>query len=163
MEKLIRLPMLFMLISVAGCQSSGKVAGGISYTGEPTIIYKMKADYSKNVPVTLNEDGTAIIAYPSPKDVYYKGKLAYPVALSKGWWLDNRGVTPHTAFLKLTYEEYSKLDQAPSLDELMKMIINADPITEIYHLGNRDRFKDEVTEINQVINKGGLKKFKKLK
>lgn len=163
MNSIIRLSVLFSLIASAGCQSSSKVAGEISYTGEPTIIYKMKADYSKNVPVTLNEEGTAIVAYPSPKDVYYKGQLAYPVALSKGWWLDNRGVTPHTAFLQLTYEEYSKLEKAPSLNEMMKMLIDTDPITEMYNLGNRNRFKEETLEINQLIAKGALKKFKKLK
>lgn len=135
----------------------------VSYAGEPTIVYKTRNDYSKNVPVTLNATHTEIVAYPSPKDVYYKGKLALPTALDNGYLLDNRGIGLNTAFLKLTYEEYSKLEQAPPMTEMLKMITDNDPITELYNLGDRSRFKNEVAEINELISKDALKKFKKIK
>jgi hypothetical protein len=136
----------------------------VSYTGEQTIIYKTRNNYSKNVPVTMNAAKSEIVAYPSPKDVYYNGKLATPTALANDFWLDNRGIGTNTAFLKLTYEEYAKLGQAPPMTEMLTMIVDNDPIIEMYNLGTRSRFKDEVTEINELIEKkDAFKKFKKLK
>jgi hypothetical protein len=148
------------MLFFADCKSKEEA---VSYTAEPAIIYSTKADYSNNVPVTLSADKMEIVAYPSPKDVFYKGALAKPVSLQDGFWLDNRGIGPNSAFLKMTYEEYSKLSAAPVLADLMKMIIDKDPFVSIYNLGNRDRFKDEAKEINALIAKGALKKFKQIK
>lgn len=152
--------LLTILVSFAGCKSKESV---VSYTSEPAIIYTTKANYGNNVVVTLNADKSEIVAYPAPKDVYYKGKLAKPTALQDGFWLDNRGIGPNSAFLNITYEEYSKLTQAPSLADLTKMIADKDPFVSIYNLGNRDRFQNEVKEINTLIARGALKKFKQIK
>lgn len=103
------------------------------------------------------------MAYPSAKDVYYNGQLAYPTVLQNGYFLDNRGIGPNSAFLKLTYEEYSKMSDIPALASLYNQILEKDPFTEIYNLGDRTRFKDEVADINKIIAKGGLKKFTKVK
>lgn len=149
-----------ILIAVLGCKTPRQ---NVSYTGEPATVYKTKADYSKNVPVTMNEAKTEIVAYPSPKDVYYKGALAYPTVLKKGYLLDNRGIGLNTVFLKYTYDEYAKLQNAPTLKEMSESIIDKDPFVEIYNLGDRSRFKNEVEEINELIRKGGLKKFKRIK
>jgi hypothetical protein len=137
--------------------------GKVSYTGEQAIIYRTKKDYSKYVPVTMNADKTRIVSYPSPKDIYYKDKLALPEKLNDGFLLDNRGIHPNSVFLKLTYEEYSKLDQAPLLSDMLAMIEDKDPVIEIYSLGTRSRFKEEKNEINALIERGALKKFKKIK
>jgi hypothetical protein len=91
-------------------------------TGAPTIIYKSKEAYNNKVPVTLSEDKKKIVSYPHPKDIYYNGKLGTPTSLSKGYLLDNRGVGKNTALLNITYEEYSKLNSAPKLAELERMI-----------------------------------------
>jgi hypothetical protein len=147
----------------ASCKTKQANNSTIDYTGEPTLVYKTKADYSKNIPVTMNAEKTAILSYPAPNDIYYKTKLAYPTPLVNGYLLDNRGIAINTVFLKLTYSEYAKLEQAPSLDEMMLMITDKDPFTEIYYLGNRGRFKNEVEEINVLIKKGALKKFKRIK
>ncbi|CAN5629844.1 hypothetical protein BH11BAC1_BH11BAC1_10880 [soil metagenome] len=137
--------------------------GMISYMGDQAIIYKTVKDYSRNVPVTMNAEKTLILAYPAPKDIYYQGKLALPEKLKDGFWLDNRGVNVNSAFLELTYDEYSKLKEVPLLTELMDAIADKNPFTEIYSLGTRSRYKEEVKEINGIIERGALKKFKKIK
>jgi len=137
--------------------------GEVSYEGEQAIVYKTKKDFSNNVPVKMNEEKTKIVAYPSPKDLFYKDKLAYPVPLKNGYLLDNRGVGKNSVFIEMSYEAYSKLDQAPLLNDMMKMIVDKDPFLEIYSLGARARFKDEVKEINEIIERGALKKSRRIK
>ena len=151
-----------VFITIISCKTKEKGVQ-VSYKGPPTIIYKTKADYSKNVPVTLSDDKSKIVSYPAPTDVFYNGKLAYPVELADGFLLDNRGITKNTAFLKMTYEEYSRLKEVPKLDDMYSQIIDKDPITHIYNLGNRSRFKEPVPEINALIEHHKLKEFKKLK
>ena len=135
----------------------------IDYSGTPTLVYKTKNDYSQNVPVTLNADKTKIESYPAPADIYYNGKLAYPTALENGYMLDNRGISLNTAFTKYTYEEYSKLKEAPDLKTLYKSVIDKDPILELYNCGNRYKFKNEVTELNSGIKSNNLADYKRIK
>lgn len=136
----------------------------VSYIGEPAIIYKTKADYSKYVPVILNAEKTEVISYPAPTDVYRNGKLAYPTQLVNGYYLDNRGIGINSAFLNITYDEYVKLKEAPLLADMIgKLMLEKNPFTEIYSIGTRSRFTNEQAEINEIIKKGGLKKFKRLK
>jgi len=149
--------------SIIACKPKQVAVVNVSYKGAQAVIYQTKADYSKNVPVTLSDDKTQIVSYPAPSDVYYQGQLAYPTKLEKGYLLDNRGITPNSAFLKLTYEEYSKLKEVPSLSELYKLIIDKDPFTSIYSLGQRGRFTNELDDINQIIKNGQLTSYKKLK
>lgn len=150
------------LQTLNGCKTK-QINTGTTNAGTPTVVYKTKADYSKYVPVTLSADKKEITAYPSPKDIYYLGKLAYPTPLANGYLLDNRGISPNSAFLKITFNEYSKLNTAPSLVEMYNQILEKDPFTEIYNLGNRERFKNEIKEINRIIKKGDLKKFTVIK
>lgn len=131
--------------------------------GPPTIIYKTTKDYADKIPVTLSEDKSEIVSYPGIKDIYYKGEFAYPTPLNDGYLLDNRGINANTAFLKLTYEEYSKLESTPSKDELFEMIIAPDPITEMYNCGNKFKFKNIEQELNNAIDNKELSNFKKLK
>lgn len=135
----------------------------VDYSGPSTLVYKTRKDYFKNVPVTLSEDKSKIVSYPAISDVYYKGQLAYPTKLEKGYLLDNRGININTAFLSLTYEEYIKLKDVPKLSELYSLIIDKDPFTELYNCGNRYKFKDEINELNEIIKSDKLKDFKKLK
>ena len=130
-------------------------------TGPGTIIYKTKADYSKNVPVTLSEDKSHIVSYPAPQDVYFRGELAYPTKLAKGFLLDNRGISVNSAFISLTYEEYAKLGAAPNPEALYKMIIDKDPFTEMYSLGSR--YRNATQEITELIENHKLKHYKRLK
>ncbi len=143
--------------------SSKKEIITIDYSaGPPTYIYKTKGDYNNLVPVILSDDKSKITSYPHPKDVYYKGKLATPVQLEEGYLLDNRGISKNVAFIDITYEEYSKLDKAPSVAELFEMIIDNNPLIELYNCGNRYQYKDEVVELNSMISKRQLRQCKKV-
>ncbi len=117
----------------------------------PVYIYKMKKDYSQHVPVTMDAARTRVVSYPAPTDLKTNGKLAVPTPLDNGFWLDNRGINENVAFLSYTYEEYSQLTEAPTSEELMKHIIDNDPLTEIHYCGRRNEFTDIVAELNALI------------
>ena len=129
----------------------------------PCLIYKTRADYTKNVPVILSEDKSAIISYPDVKDVYFKGALAYPTRLNDGFLLDNRGIGLNVAFLKITYEEYSVMDKTLSASELMTLILDKDPLTELYQCGLRSQYADPEKEMNGLISSGKINSCKRLK
>ncbi|MCX6233157.1 MAG: hypothetical protein NT175_00315 [Bacteroidetes bacterium] len=135
----------------------------VDYSGTPTLIYKTKKDYYNNVPVILSADKSKIVNYPAISDVYFKGVLAYPFQLADGYLLDNRGINENTAFLKYTYEEYSKLKELPKLTDLYSFIIDKEPFVELYNCGNRYRFKDEIAELNEIIKSNKLKDYKRLR
>jgi hypothetical protein len=126
---------------------------------QPVIIYKTKADYSKNIPVNLSDDKKFITSYPDIKDIYYAGELAYPTLLAQGYLLDNRGIGPTVAFLDYTYEQYRELGQTPAADELMKHIIDADPLLELYSCS----CKRDTGILNDMILHDRLSECKKLK
>jgi len=127
------------------------------------IIYQTKTDYSKLVPVILSDDKKSVESYPDIKDVYFNGKLAYPIQLHNGYWLDNRGITKNAAFIKLTYEEYSKLSKTPSPEELINMIIDIQPFVSMYSCGSRSSFKNIENELNTLIDAGNFSAFIKIK
>jgi len=128
------------------------------------IVYKTKKNYDKNVPVTLSDDKSKIVSYPDPSDVINDNGYTTPTKLKHGYLLDNRGLGLNTAFLKMTYKEYAKLQKPPSTDAMYKMIIDKDPIAELYDCGSRYEMTDPVREINEVIKKDELKKdYKRIK
>ncbi len=129
----------------------------------PLLVYKTKADYFQYVPVTLSEDKTQIVSFPDIKDIYYRGKLAYPTKLNKGYLIDNRGINKNAAFLSITYEDYSKLEKTPSAEKLMGMLLDNDPLVELYDCGMRMKYKNPAEEINKFIDSEELNKFKKIK
>jgi hypothetical protein len=105
----------------------------------PVIFYTTKKDYSRYVPVHLAPDKKSILSYPGVGDVYYQGVLAYPSPLIGGFLLDNRGIDTSAAFLDYTYEAYSMLTQTPNTEELMKHILEKNPILSMYSCScNRD-------------------------
>jgi len=128
--------------------------------GPQAIIYKSKNNYNKFVPVSLSDDKSKIVSYPHPKDVFYRGELAYPTELNNGYLLDNRGIDKNVAFLNITYEDYSKLEKVPLLNELFSMILDKDPLIEIYNCGNRYTFKNGISDLNKLIENNGLKNCK---
>jgi hypothetical protein len=158
---------LIVCFSIVGCKTSKKTEKSTinnNFSGPPTIIYKMKKDYTQNVPVTLSDDRLTIVNYPAIEDIIINGKYPLPTLLKNGYYLDNRGIGPNVAFTKYTYEEYSKLNTTPTVKELFASIIDKDPIAEMYDCGNRLRFTDIEAELNHIIESGDLiKKFKKIK
>lgn len=163
MNKIVSVVLILIMvfgIITSSCVSKKKVAkknskkeiGGKTYTQAPsTYIYKTKNDYSRNVPIILTDDKTSIVSFPATSDVYYQGKLAEPIQLEQGYLLDVRGISKNVAFISLTYEEYSKLGQTPSTDSLMLMIIDNDPLEELYNCSNCYRLGDPVNDINKLI------------
>jgi hypothetical protein len=76
--------------------------------------------------------------------------------------LDTKGIGKNVAFLKLTYEEYSKLDNVPTLVELYNMIIDKDPLTEMCDCGNKKAFTDIVNQLNYLIDNKKLRTVSKV-
>jgi hypothetical protein len=163
--------LLFIIITVIACSRHVDPSGTgsslkktqSSVPSPPCIIYKTKADYSKNIPVILSDDQARILSYPDVKDVFFKGDLAYPTVLNEGFLLDNRGIGPNVAFLSVTYEQYSKMVKTPSSDELFKLIIDRDPLMEMIQCGYRSNYTDIVKEVNELISSGKINTCKKLK
>lgn len=163
---------LLLLGLLLGCSPGPKkvkapmdlpATGSAIAAGPPTILYKTRRDYRRQVAVSLSADKAEIVAYPHPADVFHQGVLAYPTELQNGYLLDNRGIDEHVAFLRLTYAEYSQLPQPPSLHELRQMILDEDPVTEMWDCGNRNRFQDEVKELNALLldnHQPGCRKIK---
>jgi len=121
------------------------------------LVYKTKGDYRKLVPVLLSPDKKRVVSYPDPTDVV-GGSGPEPVSLHKGYLLDKRGVGWNTAFIKLTYEEYGKLPAVPSPEELYNMIVDKNPLTELYDCGRREPMKNQVHRMNDMIDEGKIKK-----
>ena len=126
--------------------------------GPLVFIYKTNGDYYYNVPVTMNEERTQITSYPAPVDLSYGGGLRLPTRLVDGYLLDNKGIGPNVAFLSYTYEEYSKMKTAPSMEELMSHIIAKHPLTVWHQCGYRSDYTNLVPQLNQLIEKEYLQK-----
>jgi hypothetical protein len=128
------------------------------------FIYKTRKNYRNNVPVILSDDKKQIISYPHPTDLFIGENLALPILLHKGYLLDNRGIHENVAFLKFKYEEYSKLMDVPTLQQLMNNIIDKDPLTELWDCGEKTKYNDLQVLLNEWIDKNQLSvKCKRLK
>jgi hypothetical protein len=137
--------------------------GTVAVNSPPCIIYRTRSDYSMYVPVTLSADKSKIVSYPDIKDIYYNGKLSLPTFLANGFLLDNRGIGLQVAFLEYTYEEYSKLSSTPPATDLMSLLMDKDPLIEMYQCGRRSQYTDIEHELNVLITSGKLNTCKKLK
>ena len=128
---------------------------------QPVFIYKTKNDYSNLVPVLLSDDKSKIVSYPSPTDI---NTTILPTPLKNGYLFDNKGIFPNVAFLNLTYDDYAKLKDVPSLEKLYALIIDKDPLIELCDCGKRNSFDDIIKQLNQLIEENKLstkcKKFK---
>ncbi len=162
MKKIISIAVVILLLS--SCCPMKKNAYQADYTpGPPTIVYKTKKDYSQNVPVILNDEKTKIVSYYGTGDLTYKGKLAYPTELADGYLLDNIGIRENVAYTSLKIDAYTKSAKMFTPNELFELIIDNDPIEKMYNCGNRNKFTNDVEEINKIITDKQLKNCKKLK
>ncbi len=163
------LPLMLLCLLLSSCSTSSKgdassndleqstkKAPGLLIEREPTTIYKADESYYDKVSILLSDDKSRIVSYPHPTDVFYKGKLALPTKLKKGYYLDNRGVNGNTAFLNISFAKYAQLKSVPSLAKFNEMIIDKDPIIELYRCGDRTLLKNEVEELNHMIEKNLL-------
>ena len=165
-----------VIFAMLGCKSQQKnsdsATNNISLkTAQPfvaalshVVIYKTTKDYNHNVPVILSEDKTQIVSYPHPTDLFYNGELVLPTILHNGYLLDNRGIGKNVAFLKYTYDEYSKLSEIPTLDELQRNIIDKEPLAELWDCGIKNNFTDLQKQLNEWIDRDMLiEKCKRIK
>ena len=120
----------------------------------PILIYKTTKDYSQYVPVIMNAEKTKIVTYPDPTDVYDGEKLTYPTPLNNNYLLDNRGIGANVAFLNYTYEAYSHLKAAPTMEQLMNSLLDKSPLLELWNCGTRDGKQEEIKTLNTLIEKG---------
>lgn len=119
------------------------------------IIYKTTRDYSQNVPVIMDAACERIVSYPDPADL--RGNCR-PQPLEGGFLLDNRGIGETVAFLSYTYDEYAAMPSAPSMDDLLKHIVDRHPLERIVDCGNRSAFKGNLVDaVNEYIKANGLK------
>ena len=124
------------------------------FTSGPSVfVYKTKANYNNLVPVILSDDKTEILSYPHPSDIKTGSGYPLPVLLNNGYLLDNRGIGKNVAFLKITYEDYSKLENAPSLKEMYSLILDKNPLTELCDCGVKSAFTDLTKQLNDLIDK----------
>ena len=75
-----------------------------------------------------------------------------PTYLKKGYYLDNRGISPNTAFIALTYEEYAQLKTAPSIEQLMKLIVNRNPIKKMYRCDKIFDARENTDKLIEIID-----------
>lgn len=156
-----------LIVSIYGCttnhkatqtNASGKQEVVPQYIPGPhVVIYKTNANYNNLVPVELSEDKSKIVSYPSPSDLKSENGYQTPMQLNKNYLLDNRGIWKNVAFLKITYEEYSKFLTLPTLAELYSMIIEKNPLTELCDCGSKIAFTDVKIQINQLIDNDKLR------
>jgi hypothetical protein len=153
----MKLSILIISCLLFSCKSNNKAAFKPDFSlGPSAIVYQTKADFSKNVPVILSADKSEIVSYPHPTDIKSGDLFQYPIELKGGYLLDNRGINENVAFLKLTYEEYSKMPEAPSLEILYSLIIEKDPIIKICDCGNKKAFNNLTEQLNTLILKNKL-------
>ena len=123
----------------------------------PVLVYKTKRNYNNLVPILLSDDGKTIISYPHPKDLIVGSGYPLPTILNDGYLIDNRGIGRNVAFLNITYEEYSKLENVPSIEELYKLIIDKEPLLELCNCGTKTNFTNIEKEINELIDNKKLR------
>jgi len=143
--------------------SSGSTSVGAKVPGPPCIIYKTRNDYFTLVPVIMTDDKSAIASYPDIRDIYYNHGFSYPTVLTGGYLLDNRGIGPNVGFLSYTYESYSRLPKTPNSNELFKLIVDKEPLLEMYQCGSKNQYTDLVKTLNDIILKGELSQLNRLK
>jgi hypothetical protein len=159
---------IFLLL-IAGCKPKQEAVSGNTNEFKPqyvpgphAMVYRTKADYSKLVPVELSDDKTQITSYPAPTDITSENGFQTPTPLNNGYLLDNRGIGKNVAFLKITYEQYAKLPTAPTLKEMMTMIADKDPLTELIDCGTKTAFTDINAQLNQMIDSKKLRSICKV-
>lgn len=152
----MRLMITTLVVALASCKATTTAQ---QTAAQPAVVvYKTKGNYDNFVPVVLSDDKSRVVSYPAPSDLQVGDKYSTPTVLHSGYLLDNRGVGKNTAFLKLTYGQYAAMESAPSLEEMYAMIIDKNPMTELYNCGTPSDYKNIETELNTLIDGNQLKK-----
>lgn len=125
------------------------VAGSPQMALPCAVVYKMNGDYADCVPVTVSPDGNTIVSYPAPSDLTSEST---PLPVADGYLLDRRGVNVNTRFLRLTYNQYRALPQAPSLDQIKADIIPDARVIDLHRLPiSLNQALMDIPRVNQLI------------
>ena len=165
------------LATSCSCQKNGPSGSGtadktttvedgstMAETGPAVLVYSTTTDHDDHVPVMLSNDSKTIVSYPDPADLRTSNGPPKPTDLGNGYRMDNRGIGPNVAFLSMGYTEYAALEKAPSTAELMALIVDRDPLKELYHCGPRTKYTDPAAELKKIVADGALNsRCKKLK
>lgn len=158
---LINLTFLICLIlplKVTAQQTKDISSGKTTISQPPIIIYKMKRDYSRNVPVLLSDDKSEIISYPHPMDLLgMASKEVMPIRLHGGYFLDRRGINKNVAFLNISYHNYRKLRRPLSISEIEKLLLDKNPLTDFLTCPDITYSRRNIQDINSLIDQGELK------
>ena len=139
-------------------QDKGISSGKAMISQPPMVIYKMKRDYSRNVPVLLSDDKKEIVSYPHPLDLIgMTSKEVMPIRLHGGYFLDRRGINKNVAFLNISYNNYRKLRRPVSISEIEKLLLDRNPLTDFLSCPDITYSRKFVQDINSLIDKGELK------
>jgi hypothetical protein len=166
----MKLTLTILLLLLLSCSPKKEVVGNSSeklleqplISEPPVLVYKTKRNYNNLVPILMSEDGKTIISYPHPKDLIVGSGYPLPTILNSGYLIDNRGIGKNVAFLSISYEEYSKLQNVPSIEELYMMIIDKEPLLEFCNCGTKSNFTNIEKEINYLIANNKLNTICKL-
>lgn len=146
-----------LLFCACKTQNSNAFTPDFETPAPPVLVYKTKTNYNNLVPVLLSDDKSEIISYPHPTDLKSDDTYALPTTLKEGYLIDNRGIGKNVAFLKLTYEEYAALSEAPMLKKMYALIIDKDPLVELCNCGNKAAFTNISEQLNALIKKDKLR------
>lgn len=138
------LPLVTTAALVAGCSASrqpaneskplviipGRADREVAEASKPRVLpkamlYKTDGDFSANVPVQLNDDGS-LRSYPDPRDIPADAR---PVMLAGGWLLSPVGVGYGSVFTSYTLEKYRSMDTAPAPAEILGAVIPGSKVT----------------------------------
>ncbi len=92
--------------------------------------FRMTGDYSDNVAITIDGQGN-ITYYPAPTDITDNSR---PLDLGGGWWLNRQGISANSVFTRYTFDEYRKLQNTPSPQELKAAVIPGARVSEMVKL-----------------------------
>jgi hypothetical protein len=144
---------LILPIEIIAQQVKDVSSGKALISKPPILIYKMKRDYSRNIPVLLSDDKKEIVSYPHPMDIMgMASNDVMPIRLHDGYYLDRRGINKNVAFLRITYGSYRKLRKPLSIKEIEKNIIDRNPLVEIYSCPSLSEKENIVSILNSAID-----------
>lgn len=151
------------LLAGASCGTPAKTSSAVTVNSEPTVevdspvsaipsvrIYKTSKDVDNLVPIVLDAQGK-IASYPAPTDITASSA---PVRLAGGYLLDRCGIAPTSVFTSYTFEEYSRLPQAPTPEQLLKEVVPGACVTEIVAMPFPITAADVETRCNRLIDEG---------
>lgn len=160
---MIRLTFLFALAGaflLHSCSSTRKTneqdAAAVGVPMSFYQVYKTSGDYFFQVPVQLSDDKSKIVSYPASTDLMKGDDFTLPVRLADGYLLDRRGIGTNTAFIEWTYEVFTESGGASSVEELRNMIVDDNPITELFRCELKMSEAEAIEQINSMIRDGSL-------